>query len=341
MRARQVVYTWDYHHGQATRVIAGGLPSIRGVTMAEKQAYFAARCDHVRTSMMQEPRGHRNMLGAVLTDPVTPDGDVGMLFLTPQGFLAMCGDSTFSGAAAIVDAGIVPYADPDGGVELKIDTVAGRVDVHVALRGGEPVAVTFDNVPSYSLGEQMIDVEGVGPVRAMLGYGGLTYAFFEARALGVPSLLEVPRDELLDIGTRVLQSARAQTMLPGCLGPDWAGDPRPVDLVTLYEPLEGEQGARVANFYLPHTCGRTPSGTGLSARTAIEVAAGRLGVGDSFIQESLVGLRFVSTVTRTGVARADGGLAGIVPAVTARSYLMGTAQWILHPDDPFRDGFVF
>src|SRR5215510_4623065 len=149
MRAQNILYTWDYHHGQATRVIVAGLPPLRGVTMAEKQAYFAQHCDHVRTSLMQEPRGHANMLGSALTDPVTPDGDAGVLFLHPRGFFDMCGDSTFSTAAALIDSGILHCDDPDGERDIKLDTVAGRVDVRVRLKNGDPIAVTFNNVPSY------------------------------------------------------------------------------------------------------------------------------------------------------------------------------------------------
>jgi proline racemase len=341
MRAQQVITTWDYHHGQATRVIVAGLPPLRGATMAEKQAYFAEHCDHVRTSLMQEPRGHKNMLGAVLTEPVTPDGDIGMLFLSPQGFFEMCGDSTFSATAALIDSGMVRSDGPDGELDLKIDTVAGRVEAHVALHGGEPVAITFDNVVSYSLGSQKIEVEGTGLVEAWLGYGGLTYAFIAARDLDLPALAQVERDALLDAGTRALRSARAQTSLPAYIGPDRLGESRPVDLVTLWEPLPDERGAQVANFYAPHTCGRTPSGTGLSARVAVEAAAGRLGLGETYIHESPLGLRFTATLRQTGVARAGDGPPGVVPAVTARSYLMGTAQWVLHPDDPFKHGFVF
>jgi proline racemase len=344
MRAQQVIYTWDYHHGQATRVIVGGLPPLRGATMAEKQAYFAEHCDHIRSSLMQEPRGHKNMLGAVLTDPATPDGDIGVLFLHPRGYFEMCGDSTFSAVAAVVDSGIVTCEGPDGDLLLKLDTVAGRVDVHVRLKDGEPIAITFDNVASYSLGAQTITVEGIGPVESMLGYGGLTYAFVEARAAGIASLTEINRDELLDIGTRVWQSARAQTHLPNYVGPDRIGEARPVDLITLWEPLDAdgrEHGARVANFYAPQTTGRTPSGTGLSARVAIEVAAGRLREKEIFIHESLLGLRFVARPVRTNIPRADGGTPGVVPAITARSFLMGTAQWVLHPEDPFRHGFIF
>jgi proline racemase len=327
MKAQHVIYTWDYHHGQATRVIVAGLPPLRGSTMKEKQEYFAAHCDHIRTSLMQEPRGHANMLGAVLTDPVTPDGDAGLLFLHPRGFFDMCVDSTFSSVAALIDSGIIRCESPTGERRIKLDTVAGRVDAHVDLRNGEPVAVTFNNVPSYSLGTSIIDLEGRGRVPAQLAYGGLTYAFVEARIAGIPSLKEVRREVLLDIGTQIWVAAREQNRA------------QTVDLVTLYEPLEGEAGARVANFYAPQTTGRTASGTGLSARVAIEAEAGRLNPGQTFIHESLLGLRFTARIAKT-LPDPDSGRVVVIPAVTARSFMMGTAQWVLHPDDPFAHGFI-
>ncbi len=308
--------------------------------MAAKQEYFANNCDYVRTSMMQEPRGHANMLGAVLTDPVTPDGDVGLLFLHPRGFFEMCGDSTFSSVAALIDSGIIRCDDPNGERQIKIDTAAGRVDVHVRLHDGEPVSITFNNVPSYSLGTQQIEIAGVGRVEMALAYGGLNYAIVEARSVGIASLKQVGRDALLDTGTRVWTAARAQTKVPGCLGPERIGELCPIDLITIWEPLEHETGARVANFYAPQTTGRTPSGTGLSARVAIEAAAGRLREGEAFVHESLLGLRFSAWVARSGIPRANDGPKGVIPAVTARSFLMGTAQWVLHPEDPFRYGFI-
>jgi proline racemase len=340
MKAQHVIYTWDYHHGQASRLVVAGLPPLRGNTMAEKQDYFAHHCDYVRSSMMQEPRGHANMLGAVLTDPVTADGDVGLLFLHPRGYFEMCGDSTFSSVAALIDSGIIRCDDANGERQIKIDTVAGRVDVHVQLKDGEPVAITFNNVPSYCLGRQPIEIGGVGRVEAVLAYGGLNYAFVEARAIGITSLKKLTRDELLDAGTKVWSSARAQTKVPSYLGPERVGEARPIDLITIWEPLENERGARVANFYAPQTTGRTPSGTGLSARVAIEAAEGRLREGEVFIHESLLGLRFTAKVARAGIPRANEGPKGVIPAVTARSFLMGTAQWVLHPEDPFRNGFI-
>jgi len=341
MRARQTLYAWDYHHGQATRVILGGLPHLPGDTMLQKQQVFIRDWDHVRTSLMQEPRGHKNMLGAVVTAPATTDGDFGLLFLSPQGFFDMCGDSTFSAVAALVDSGMAVYDDPDGEITIKLDTVAGRVDVRVALRRGEPVRITFANVASYDLGDVALDIPGLGQVRAMLGYGGLNYAFVEARSIGIKSLNDTLRDELLDVGTKVWRAARSSIHLPASVSPESAGNVRPVDLITLWEPLEGENGARVANFYAPHTCGRTPSGTGLSARAAIEAARGRLSPEVTFIHESLLGLRFTASPLDVDVASPPGYPSGCIPAITARSFLMGVSQWVIHPEDPFGSGFVF
>ncbi len=341
MKAKQIIYTWDYHHGQATRVITAGLPPLRGADMQAKQEYFQAHHDHIRTSMMQEARGHRNMLGAILTDPATEDGDIGMLFLSPQGFFEMCGDSTFSATAALIDSGMFHCDTPDGNMLLKVDTVAGRVDVHVEIMNAEPVGITFDNVPSYSLGVQALGVPGYGEVETMLSYGGLNYAFVNAADLGIDSLCDFDRDKLLAVGTAVWRAAREQTSVPSYVGEDRLGAERPVDLITLGEPLTDVKGARVANFYAPNTTGRTPSGTGLSARTAIEVAAGRVSEGETFIHESLLGLQFKSVPKRVNVPAAELDVMGIIPAITARSFLMGTAQWVLHPEDPFTAGFVF
>jgi trans-L-3-hydroxyproline dehydratase len=38
------------------------------------------RFDHIRQALMWEPRGHYNMYGCVLTPPVTPEADLGVIF---------------------------------------------------------------------------------------------------------------------------------------------------------------------------------------------------------------------------------------------------------------------
>ena len=154
---------------------------------------------------------------------------------------------------------------------------------------------------------------------------GVTKAFGNAPHVGIPALGEVDRDRLLEIGAKVWHSARDQITLPSNVGPNHLGDSSPVDLITLWESLPDLQGARVANFYAQKTCGRIPSGTGLAARTAIEVAADRLAPRETLVHEHPLWLPFQARPVETNVARADWGTPKIVPAITVRSFLMGTA----------------
>ncbi|MCS7051059.1 MAG: proline racemase family protein [Thermomicrobium sp.] len=341
--ARHVLHVWDYHHGQVTRIVVSGCPPLHGRTVREKQTDLATRYDHLRALVCREPRGHRNLLGAFLTEPERPTSHAGVIFVHPGGYFDACGDSTFSVAVALLESGLVPRATDDGEQELVLDTVLGPVPVRVRLRQGRVVAVTMSSGPSYALGEAVLETSELGRVPVTLAWGGLLYAFADATALGLelgPDLPPSAREHVLEVGTALWQAARERLRadVPGI-----ATD-RPVDLVTLVQELATDgtplppgadarpAGARVANFYAPRTMGRTPSGTGTAARVAALVAAGRLALGTSYFHESPVGLRFTARpVRREGSA--------VHSEISTMSYCMGIATLVLRDDDPFPTGF--
>jgi proline racemase len=305
--------------------------------MAEKQALFESESRAIRESVLMEPRGHRNMLGAVVTDPVTEGAALGVLFTHPHGYFDMCGDSAFSLASFLVDSRVIDAAP--GEHSVLVDTVAGPVTLELLVADGECISSTIRNVPSYSLGTGTFQTEG-GPVAALLAYGGLTYAMVHRSEVGVGSLRfadldAAARHEVVDAGSAAWAAAQR-----GCTSD--AGQEVSVDLVTLFEPLEGDRGVRVANFYGVGTMGRTPSGTGLSARIAWEYAEGHLSPGEEYIHESVLGLRFhgrVESVHESSAGEAPPRGPSVVPAITARSFLMGVNAVVMKGDDPFRDGF--
>jgi len=323
VRARRLLYCMDYHHGQATRVVLAGLPFVPGEDMAARQAFFREHLDWVRGIVCAEPRGHTNMLGAVVLPPVRRDAHAGVIFLHPGGYFDMCGDSAFSTVTALVDSGMVPPRE--GEFEVRLDTVAGPVDARVRVSGGEVVEVTLAGVPSYYLGSAELRVDG-RTVPAEVAYGGLVYAFVDAAAVGLAPLDRQPRARLLEAGTALWEAARAVEV-----------GGRRVDLVTLGERLPGPARFRVANFYAPATMGRTPSGTGISARLALLVAKGEFpGPGEEkaeVVHESILGLSFRA---RAREVRPGGE---VVPEVTARSYLMAVTHLVVGEDDPFPAGF--
>jgi proline racemase/trans-L-3-hydroxyproline dehydratase len=52
--------------GLPTRTVVGGIPHIPGKTILEKREYFRNRLDDIRTSLLMEPQGNKNMYGAVI-----------------------------------------------------------------------------------------------------------------------------------------------------------------------------------------------------------------------------------------------------------------------------------
>ena len=91
------IQTLEMHTGgEPLRIITDGLPEIPGKTILKKRKYFKENYDHIRTSTMWEPRGHADMYGAILTEPVTEDGDFGVFFLHNEGYSTMCGHGMVS-----------------------------------------------------------------------------------------------------------------------------------------------------------------------------------------------------------------------------------------------------
>jgi trans-L-3-hydroxyproline dehydratase len=82
---------------------------------------------------------------------------------------------------------------------------------------------------------------------------------------------------------------------------------------------------------------RSPTGTGVSARVAIEHARGRLRGDASFTVESIIGTRFRGRVLRTAtVAQYD----AVIPEVAGSAWTVGRSELWIAPDDPLRGGFV-
>jgi proline racemase len=81
---------------------------------------------------------------------------------------------------------------------------------------------------------------------------------------------------------------------------------------------------------------RSPCGTGTSARMAQLHARGELPLDSDFVNESFIGTRFVGRLVGQDTV---GDLPAVVPTVTGRAWVTGTAQYHLDPTDPFPEGF--
>ncbi|GGO90898.1 proline racemase family protein [Wenjunlia tyrosinilytica] len=332
MRAARCFSAVDSHtEGMPTRVVTGGIGAVPGATMAERREYFAEHLDHVRELLVNEPRGHGAMSGAVLQPPTRPDADWGVLYIEVSGLLPMCGHGTIGVATVLVETGMVEVTEPV--TTVRLDTPAGLVEVEVAVREGRAESATFRNVPAYVHAlDEVVDVPGHGKVRYDMAYGGNFYAILPLADLGIP-FDKAEKDRILAAGLAVMAAVNEQRRPQHALDPAIGGCKH----VQFTAPGSDGSHARNAMAIHPGWFDRSPCGTGTSARMAQLHARGELALGEDFVNEALLGGRFTGRLVETAHV---GDREAVVPTVTGRAWITGMGQYLLDPSDPFPRGFT-
>jgi 4-hydroxyproline epimerase len=190
----------------------------------------------------------------------------------------------------------------------RIETPVGVVTATLHSDG----SVSVRNVPSYRKARAVtVEVPEIGPVTGDVAWGGNW--FFLVGDHGQPlEFSEV--DRLTDYTWRVRQAVNAQ------------GFPE-VDHVELFGPPKAAD-ADSRNFVLcpGKAYDRSPCGTGTSAKLACLAADGALGEGEAWIQESVIGSRFIGRYRRAGEK--------IIPTITGAAFITAEATLLLNDRDP-------
>lgn len=339
MRTSHVYHAVDSHtEGMPTRVITGGVGAFPGETMAERRVWFMEHRDELRQLLMFEPRGHASMSGAILQPPTRSDCDWGVVYIEVSGCLPMCGHGTIGVATVLVETGMVEVIEPV--TTIRLDTPAGVVVADVAVSDGHADSVTITNVPSFSERiDATVEVPGYGTVTYDLGFGGNFYAIvdlaalsFEGRPLGWREDRS-NKDELIAAGLAIMDAINTDDEP---VHPE-RDDIRSCHHVYLKAPGSTAQHSRHAMAISPGWFDRSPCGTGTSARMATLHARGELPLHQDFINDSYIGSRFIGRlIEETEVA----GRPAVIPTITGRAWVTGTAQYFLDPSDPFPKGFL-
>jgi len=299
--------------------------------MFERRAYFLEHMDDLRTLLMYEPRGHSAMSGAILQPSTRPDADWGVLYIEVSGCLPMCGHGTIGVATVLVETGMVEVVEPV--TTVRLDTPAGLVTVDVQVANGKAENVTITNVASFTLGlDQKVNVPGFGEVTYDMAYGGNFYAIIDADQVGIEFKRENGQ-RFLDAGLAISDAINAQNPPVHPENPEI----KLCHHVDFIAPGENALHWKNAMAIHPGWFDRSPCGTGTSARMAQMVTRGLMKDSDTLINESWIGSQFQGRIA--GRAKV-GNLEAIIPTITGRAWVMGTAQWRLDPQDPFPAGFL-
>ena len=353
-QGRTVVETLELHcAGEPLRLIRSGYPAVPQAPIDERRAWVREHADHLRRMLMYEPRGHRDMYGAVLLPPEREDADVAVLFMHNEGYSTMCGHGIIALTQGLIEEGLYPAFTPV--TEIQWETPAGlvtaRAEVGVGV-GAEPVvrAVRFTNVPAY-LHEEGLAIRPRGVrlfgaaaerkgLSVQLAYGGAYYGIVDVAELGmrvVPEQIEQltragaaitealrrdhspahPYDESLGFvyGTIIVDSDPASS-------PDGLAQDATVRNVTVFADAEVD---------------RSPCGSGTSALLAARHALGASKVGDTIINAGITGESFVARVEDSASL---GEHEAVITSVEGNGYVIGHARFVLDERDRLGQGFL-
>jgi len=333
MKFEKSIHAIDSHTmGEPTRIITGGMPNIPGETMEKKRAYLENELDHIRTAVMHEPRGHKDMFGSILLDPISKEADYGIIFMDGGGYLKMCGHGAIGAATVIVETGLIEVTEPITSVVL--DSPSGLIKADVEVKNGKAGEVTLTNVPSFLYkGDLVINVEGLGEIKLDIAFGGSFFALVDVEQLNLDicaSNASIICETAIKIRDEVNKNIKVSHPFLSYINT--------VDLVELYGKPK-TSGANLQNVVVfgSGQIDRSPCGTGTSAKLASLYAKGLLKVNEPFVYESITGTMFTGLIVEEVMV---GEYKAIVPQIKGRAYITGFNHFIIDEEDPLKYGFT-
>jgi trans-L-3-hydroxyproline dehydratase len=331
-----VITTIDAHTaGEPLRIITGGLPEIKGATILERRRYMLEHLDYIRRAIMWEPRGHYNMYGCVVTEPVTPEAELGVLFMHNEGYSTMCGHGIIALVTALFETGALPARGQHTPVNL--DTPAGLVRATAHLDGsGHVERVSFLNVPSFLYARDVeLLLPNYGELSVDVAFGGAFYAFIHAEQVGL-NVTPENIEQLVAAAEAIKRAVNAAISIEHPIEPDLSFV---YGTIITDVPENPAHYSRNVCVFADAEVDRSPTGTGVSARLALHHARGEILDDQQIVLESILGS--ASTFAGRVVGRARvGPFDAIVPEVSGSAFITGRHEFIIDPRDDLGSGFL-
>jgi 4-hydroxyproline epimerase len=332
--------------GEPTRLITS-LPFDLGTgSVADKLSTLKAKHDDLRRTVLLEPRGSDVLVGAYLVPPADQTCQFGVIYFNNVGYLGMCGHGTIGLIASLaymgkVTPGVIRVETPVGVVEatlhpmslrgvrqpdeaisvLNEEVASGKERPRTASPLGNdiyPNKVSVQNIPSYRhLTHIPVTVDGK-TVHGDVAWGGNWFFLVHDHGMDVNmSNLEA----LTDFSWRV----REQLTANGITGANGAE----IDHVELFASTP-EADSKSFVLCPGKAYDRSPCGTGTSAKLACLYGDGKLQVGQTWKQQSVVGSIFEGSIQLDGDK--------IIPTITGEAWVMSEGTILVDERDPFGKG---
>jgi 4-hydroxyproline epimerase len=315
---KRIPFLDSHTGGEPTRLITS-LPFDPGTgSVADKLSALKKNHDDFRTTVLNEPRGSDVLVGAYLVEPSDPTCQFGVIYFNNVGYLGMCGHGTIGLIASLAYMGRIQPG------KIRVETPVGVVEAtlhpsSLAPRSGMyPNRVSVKNIPAYRhLAQVPVTVDGK-TIHGDVAWGGNWFFLVHDHGMDV-NMQNL--EALTDFSWRV----REQLTANGITGANGAE----IDHVELFASTP-EADSKSFVLCPGKAYDRSPCGTGTSAKLACLYGDGKLQVGQTWKQQSVVGSIFEGSVQLDGDK--------IIPTITGEAWVMSEGTILVDERDPFANG---
>ncbi len=335
----------DAHaEGEPGRVIVAGVDDPPGDSVYDKMVWLRDHDDGIRKLMLREPRGYPALCANIVVSPTHPEADFGFVIMEQTEYPAMSGTNTICVATVLLETGMIKMQEPV--TEFTLEAPAGLVHITAKCNHGKATEIKFRNVPAFVAHlDTTIDVPHLGPAVVDVAFGGMWYVIAEAAQFDI-DITPANGRELARISAMLRQAAAEQlpvvhpdnegisgVSISMLTGPPTHPDAALKNVVTVASgPLDWDHPDTWTGAF-----DRSPCGTATCAEMAVLHAKGQLGIGEPFVNESIIGTLFTGElVERTTVADRP----AVVPTIAGQGWITGHAEYVLDPTDPFPEGYT-
>lgn len=333
MKPDRFVSTVEMHAaGEPFRIVTGGWPRPPGRSIVERRQWLLTNVDHLRRALMLEPRGHAQMYGGYLTEPVSEGAHFGIIFMHNEGYSDHCGHGVIALATSAVELGWVERSEPE--TRVAIDAPCGFIEAFVRWDGEHAGRVRFVNVPSFIWQrDAVVQTPTFGEVRGDIAFGGAFYFYTSGEPFGL-AIREAEVERVTQFGDEVKRAANAAYQVVHPHIPE-------INHIygTIIDNAPRHAGSTQANccVFADREVDRSPTGSGTAGRVAQLFLRGQMQQHDTLVNESIIGTIFRGRVlAETRLDRFD----AVIPEIEGDAHICGFAQWVIDTRDPLAHGFL-
>ncbi|XP_015926782.1 trans-L-3-hydroxyproline dehydratase [Parasteatoda tepidariorum] len=327
------IETHDMHTGgEPVRIVVSGMPELKGSTILEKRDYARTHLDDFRKLIMNEPRGHKDMYGAIINQVDPFDKDIGAIFFHNEGYSSMCGHAVIALGRYVLDRGLVRPTSPE--TEIVFHCPCGPVKTVVQYNNGFSGRVSFRSVPAfvYKLGID-VKVPSIGVTKIDIAFGGAFYAIVEDKALGL-DIKATPLSEIVKCASSITEYVKKQVPIV---------HPFEKDLSFLYGTIITDGNDNYEDGPSTNICvfadkevDRSATGSGVTARIALQFKKRKMTLNQSKEFRSLIGTAFSGKAVEETIFSE---YKSVIVEVSGMAYHTGSHTFYLEKGDPLGTGF--